>query len=202
MNVGSDLSISLNSIVNDLVRDGFSFQKNFFDPSWVNTCRDEIQEKTSSFKRAGIGKLNLHHVSEEIRKDSTLWWEMPSPTLAQLPYVHFFEALKNRLNEELFLGLWDLEGHYAIYEPGAFYKKHVDRFQNDSKRTVSLVTFFNENWTTEDGGLLILDRKNGSSEKILPEAGTLVIFMSDSIPHEVTPTLKTRYSFAGWFRTR
>jgi SM-20-related protein len=35
---------------------------------------------------------------------------------------------------------------------------------------------------------------------IKPDAGTLVIFLSDEFPHEVMTVFKDRYSIAGWFR--
>ena len=34
------------------------------------------------------------------------------------------------LNRDLFLGLEDFESHFAMYPPGAFYLKHVDRFRD------------------------------------------------------------------------
>lgn len=35
---------------------------------------------------------------------------------------------------------------------------------------------------------------------IPPEAGTLVLFLSEDVPHEVLPAYADRYSIAGWFR--
>jgi len=112
-----------------------------------------------------------------------------------------FEYVRETLNSELFLGLWDWEGHYAVYPPGAFYKTHLDRFQNDSKRTVSMVLFFNSEWSVDDGGILRLDLPS-ESVRVAPRPGTAVFFLSDKIPHEVLETKRDRYSFAGWCRTR
>lgn len=33
-----------------------------------------------------------------------------------------------------------------------------------------------------------------------PRAGTLVVFLSEDMPHEVLETQRERYSIAGWFR--
>jgi len=189
-------------LVGDLATQGYSVQKNFFPATWTQSARGEMHTLSEKFKRAGIGRLDGNQVRDEIRKDTTLWWEVDSPTGAQKPYIDFLKSLQSEINRTLFLGLWDFEGHYAIYEPGAFYKTHVDRFKNDSKRTVTLVTFFNESWKSTDGGLLVMETKDGARVEVQPDSGTLVVFLSDAIPHEVTTTRRKRLSFAGWYRTR
>ena len=35
---------------------------------------------------------------------------------------------------------------------------------------------------------------------VAPEAGTLVVFRSEAIPHEARPTLAERQALVGWFR--
>ena len=50
--------------------------------------------------------------------------------------------------------------------------------------------------------MAIFDREEAEDavELVLPELGTLVIFLSEDIPHEVLPAMRDRYSIAGWFR--
>ena len=36
--------------------------------------------------------------------------------------------------------------------------------------------------------------------RVVPRAGTLLLFMSEEIEHEVLPTRRDRASIAGWFR--
>jgi SM-20-related protein len=36
--------------------------------------------------------------------------------------------------------------------------------------------------------------------RITPLMGSLVVFLSDRFPHEVTAASRLRYSIAGWFR--
>ena len=83
-------------------------------------------------------------------------------------------------------------------------------------RVVSLVAYLNEDWSEADGGrlalwegcpagpdgradLAALDGRAPAAE-IAPEAGGLVVMMSETIPHEVRPALATRAGIAGWFR--
>lgn len=174
-----------------------------FSQSFCSTVREEIRDfqKSGGFIPAKIGKGDLHHLNEEVRGDGTKWFEPENLSSAQSVLWQKLQELREGLNARLFLGLWEMEGHYAVYPPGKFYRKHLDRFTNDSKRVLSMVVFFNEGWTMADGGLLRMETPVGVRE-VLPEAGTAVFFFSDRIPHEVTETRRERYSFAGWFKTR
>jgi SM-20-related protein len=64
------------------------------------------------------------------------------------------------------------------------------------------VTYLNQDWRASDGGELVLyqDEADKNGLRILPEAGTVVLFLSDEFPHEVLPAKVDRYSIAGWFR--
>ena len=37
---------------------------------------------------------------------------------------------------------------------------------------------------------------------MLPQAGTLALFLSGEMPHEVLPATRERLSLTGWFRRR
>lgn len=106
------------------------------------------------------------------------------------------------MNRELYLGINYYESHFALYEQGDFYEKHLDAFKNSKNRVVTTVYYLNEEWSEKDGGeLVIYDEKNNLLTKVIPSANTLVVFLSDKFPHEVKPAKKKRYSIAGWFRT-
>ncbi len=120
---------------------------------------------------------------------------------AQNEYLRLLDAVRIDLNRELFLGLQSIEAHYALYEPGGFYKKHVDSLKGQRNRVVSTVTYLTPGWRAEDSGHLVLyDGADNELTRILPAAGTLAIFMSEDIPHEVLPPARARCSIAGWFR--
>lgn len=189
--------------VDGLEKKGFAVLRNALDPEFVTAVREEIQRLQSrgEFQSAGIGKGSHLQKNPDIRRDGTYWFRDENASSLQKGFLSALEGVRIALNSALFLGLWDHEGHYAVYAPGAFYRKHLDRFQNDSKRTVSTVAFFNEGWKEADGGVLALELPE-EELRILPEAGTIVFFLSDRIPHEVTETTRERLSFAGWFRSR
>ena len=58
------------------------------------------------------------------------------------------------LNREAFLGLFELEMHYAWYPPGAGYARHIDQPHGSGQRRVSLVLYLNRRWRAGDGGEL------------------------------------------------
>jgi SM-20-related protein len=94
------------------------------------------------------------------------------------------------------LGLKDFECHFAIYPENTFYKKHIDRFQQNAHRVLSFVLYLNENWQKGDGGELGIypDKEEHIVE---PVAGRLILFRSE-ILHEVLLSHKERISLTGW----
>ena len=112
------------------------------------------------------------------------------------------EALRLGLNTALFLGLFDYECHYAIYEKGADYAKHSDVLQGKKNRILTTVLYLNEDWHACDGGELVVFEPTGNSviATVNPTFGTMIIFLSESFPHEVLMSHSTRRSISGWFR--
>ena len=115
------------------------------------------------------------------------------------------DELRIDLNRALLLGLEDLEAHYALYPAGARYARHRDRFHDDDARVLSSVLYLNPDWRANDGGALRLhlgaDAQNPHMD-IYPTLGTLVLFLSAELEHEVLPASRERLSIAGWFRNR
>lgn len=161
----------------------------------------EALHAAGRFRAAGIG-----HAAEQrpdIRSDELLWIEPGLAPRAAALLQQEFETLRQALNAAAFLGLQEFEAHYAIYPPGASYGRHLDSFREDNRRVISAVLYLNETWGSADGGELRL--YPGGAEKALtirPEAGTLVCFLSEGMPHEVLPSRRPRLSLTGWFRRR
>lgn len=164
----------------------------------LNTRIRSFQE--SELKSAGIGRGNLKQSNRDIRRDKIQW--LDKQNITDNRFLMVMESLRIGLNQSLFLGLFDYESHYAIYQEGDFYKQHVDALKGSSNRVLSTVYYLNENWNDDDGGEIILYDIDGETilETINPRAGTMVIFLSEQFPHEVRVAKTTRYSIAGWFR--
>ncbi len=157
----------------------------------------EALAEADRLEQAGVGRTRL--ITEQIRRDRIHW--LDGDTLAQQQFLEQLEALRQEINSTLFMGLFDLECHFALYEPGAFYKTHRDSFHGAANRLVSVVAYLNPGWRPQDGGQLeIMDESGNVVTTVLPEAGTLVVFLSEEIEHAVALTHRRRASIAGWFR--
>lgn len=136
-----------------------------------------------------------------LRGDRTRWFDPAAPSPAQAPYWEAMQRLRRGLNQRLLLGLEELEAHYALYPPGAGYARHRDRFRDDDARVLSSVLYLNADWNAGDGGALRLYLPEGDQD-VVPQGGTLALFLSAEIEHEVLPARRERLSIAGWFRRR
>jgi SM-20-related protein len=115
------------------------------------------------------------------------------------------ETLRENFNRTQYLGLTELESHFTIYPPGAFYRRHLDRFRGSEQRQISSILYLNQGWSHEHGGQLRLyldETDDAAYLDIEPAGGTLVLFLSDRFWHEVLPATRQRMSLTGWFRTR
>jgi SM-20-related protein len=151
---------------------------------------------TNGRKKSGGERLRR----DEIRGDDTCWLEEPLFAAERLLLADM-EQLRLELNREAFLGLFDLEMHYAWYPPGAGYARHVDQLQGREDRVVSVVLYLNESWVPVDGGQLRLF-DGQLARDVEPLAGRLVGFVTAGREHAVLPTQKERLSLTGWFRRR
>jgi len=114
-------------------------------------------------------------------------------------FLETMDQLRLHLNRTLYLGLYETENHFAMYPPGSFYRRHIDRFRDDDRRVVSSILYLNEQWLPQHGGALRLLLKDGPTD-VDPVANRLVLFMSDQVEHEVLVTHAQRLSLTGWFR--
>ncbi|MGI0116119.1 2OG-Fe(II) oxygenase [Zooshikella sp. RANM57] len=190
------------SVIKDLVKQGWSVQQNSLPEKLLQDLVDEINyfDNKQLLLPAAIGRRHQKQFDQSIRSDRTLWLDGRSKT--QLVLLDFLEAFRLNLNEQLWLGLDEVECHYAIYDKGSFYKRHLDAFNGHETRVVSVVFYLNKDWQEVDGGSLKLYSAKDiqAVSTVLPERGTCVCFMSSEIPHEVLPSFRSRMSIAGWFR--
>ncbi len=163
----------------------------------------QMHEATTG--QSAAASANANSTNDKLRGDSVYWVDTNEPNAHLQNYLVATQAIQNALNQYLFLGLFELESHFAIYPIGSRYHKHVDQFQHDKSRKVSSVLYLNEAWHVDDGGALrmYLDKtEDASFIDITPQAGRLVLFLSERFPHEVLPVKRERISITGWFRTR
>lgn len=155
------------------------------------------------FHEAHIGRQESNVLRTDIRGDSICWLETEEPLTQNSDFFSWAADLRQELNQRFYLGLRSEEFHFARYPSGRGYKKHIDQHRSSQHRKISLVLYLNPQWATGDGGELCLYSPGNEEHellRILPQPARLVIFRSDTIPHEVLPALQTRWSLTGWFR--
>jgi SM-20-related protein len=192
------------SIVTALADVGWCVVPGFLGVAETAALRAECLQAhaAGAFHAAGVGRGQAQVVSE-VRGDHVLWLDEASAGPALRSVLGRFEGLRQAVNQSLFLGLFDLETHFAAYPPGAGYQRHLDRFRDDDRRILTLILYLNEDWQEADGGLLrFWPQPEAAPLDILPAGGTLVTFLSDRFWHEVLPAGRQRLSLTGWFRRR
>jgi len=197
----SQLSEAMLDVIADaLVDKGYVFLTDLVPAHISQVLLEKIQStQAHELKAASIGRGVEQQLNPDIRRDRIQWLEEHNEPDSQ--YLELMTQLKNGLNRRLFMGLFDYESHYAVYQPGAFYKKHVDALKGSQNRILTTVFFLNPHWKDDDcGELIIYDEQDNELERIAPKMGHFVIFLSERFPHEVRQTLAQRNSIAGWFR--
>lgn len=200
----------IDQICSALYQDGWAVLEHFLSPAFIDLLRQDLQglDQQEQFHKAGIGREQDFVRREDIRSDRICWLDGISDT--QRLFMQMLDQLMTAVNRRLFLGMNHFEAMYAIYEPGQFYKKHMDSFKGQRNRIMTLVFYLNPDWSAEKGGEFVLypEVTEGSRQSeepiatLLPKAGTVAAFLSEDFPHEVLTAYDTRYSIAVWFRIR
>jgi SM-20-related protein len=201
------VTAAIDRICAAIADEGFAVDADFLPQANVTKLADEARERDAAgeFHAAGVGRGAARVQRSDVRGDRILWLDQSLASSSQQPVWQALDALRLALNETLLLGLFSFEGHYALYPPGACYRRHRDQFRGAAAssdiRVISCAIYLNENWALTDGGALRIYDGEGMRD-VLPVAGTLVCFLSDRFEHEVLPATRERLALTGWFRRR
>lgn len=197
---GADTAL-FERMATDIEERGFSICPGALPPGLAGNLAAYVRTlPAEQFHRAGIGRGDDHLRNDFVRSDDICWITGENPLCAE--WLAWCGALRLYLNRRLLLGLFSFESHFARYGTGDFYRRHLDAFRGQANRVLSVVAYLNSGWGSDDGGELVLyrDRRDREGIRVLPLLGTVVVFLSESFPHEVLAAQRERYSIAGWFR--
>lgn len=195
-------------IISDITNHHYSIVEDFFNLKEVLLLRQSLLEKyeDDKFKKAAVGNRINEVILNSVRGDIIFWIDETQVNKAETMFFDKINDLIRYLNRTCFLGILQKEFHYALYPTGTYYRRHIDTFQNDDRRKLSIVCYLNdEDWQAENGGELVLYLKKEGQEMekvIYPFPGRIVIFESQTIEHEVKPVNTKRLSITGWLKTR
>lgn len=192
-------------VLNGLSEAGYAVLPHAFAPSMVAALREEALGRREQFRPAGIG--NQATRVQAVRGDSIDWLEWGEGGAGLQAFWQAMDVLRDALNRELYLGVRELECHFALYPSGGGYQKHLDNPQGRSARWVTVLLYLNPNWQPSHGGVLqifdpVFDPEDEARvlARVEPRAGTFVAFLAERFPHEVLQAQHERLSLTGWFR--
>ncbi len=184
-----------------LTETGLWIAPNFFPQEIIAEMLSAAQKKLQQklLRPAGIGKAA--EVQKSIRSDQIYWLEWME--IRELyPFWQAMADLKTFLRQELFIAVQDFESHLACYPAAGFYQKHLDNPRRQSARFLTVLLYLNRDWQVEDGGILEIFSPDNDKKiaEVIPQGGTLVLFLSERFPHAVRLTQRERWSICGWWR--
>lgn len=188
-------------LIQGLMDNKYACSDDFMKATTVSGLRSNIQNLnlTGKMQAAGIGKNIEYQKNTLVRGDKIKWIEKESKDQFETIFLKKVGNFISHLNKTCYTSITGFESHYASYEQKSFYKRHLDQFKGDKGRKYSIILYLNDDWQTEDGGMLSLYPEGGRQINISPVGGRVVFFKSDEMEHEVHPSFtRDRISIAGW----
>lgn len=186
-------SWSVDQILDDLDQHGFSIIDDAYSNDYVHQLIEECTSNLNRFREAAI----QNGVISKIRSDHILWLN-PELVISN-QHVQALYSLGQELNRAFYLGIRDVEAHFACYNAGEFYALHRDNPQGKNGRMISTVYYLHEDWQDDWGGELHLQDKNDIWHVLQPKPNRIALFQSDLL-HEVLEAKHQRLSITGWLR--
>jgi SM-20-related protein len=189
------------AIIDGLMTHNFVEFDCFFENSILEGMEKELLKsiEEEKLRLAGIGQGADFEKVKSIRSDKIKWIQNNTEIAAESSFLDEINTFSSYLNQTCYTGITGNEFHYAVYEKGTFYKRHLDQFKNDENRKFSVITYLNKDWKEEDGGQLLLFIGD-ETIKIQPNWGKTVFLKSELIEHEVSLSHRQRLSITGWLR--
>lgn len=188
-------------LIDSFIEDKVGIAENFLDVSLAANLKNNLTRlfENKALLNAGVGNSALVNQDKLIRSDVIYWLDRKHQNKHENDFFDLMDKFVLYLNQTCYTGITGYEFHYTLYEPGTFYKKHIDQFQNNGSRQYSMIMYLNADWSMEDGGELRIYHQN-EEQDIAPKNGKSVFFRSSDLAHEVLLTNKQRMSITGWLK--
>lgn len=192
---------SFDTLIDSYLLNKIGISDGFLSEKLSNDLRSNLIQLYDNQKLvdAKTGQGNQLISNTLIRKDKIFWLDKSHKNVVENTFFELMDKFVLFLNSTCYTGISSYEFHYALYEKGSFYKKHLDQFQNNSSRQYTIIFYFNKDWKEGDGGELRV-YQNQTFSDISPINCKTVFFKSNELEHEVLETHKDRMSISGWFK--
>lgn len=188
-------------LIDSFIEDKVGVAEGFLSVSLSTHLKENLIAlfENKKFLNAGVGNDVLVNQNKLIRSDVIYWLDKKHDNQYENDFFDLMDEFVAYLNRTCYTGITGYEFHYTLYEPGTFYKKHIDQFQHNGSRQYSMIMYLNAGWKTEDGGELRIYHAD-EEQNISPNSGKSVFFKSSDLAHEVLLTNKQRMSITGWLK--
>lgn len=196
------MDIDFDKLIDGFLDNRIGVCDEFLSPELSFGLKNNLESlyKQERLRSAGIGTGVVFDVNKNIRNDKIFWLDRNNLKSSELEFFNLIDSFVIYLNRTCFTGIKSYEFHYALYEKGAYYKKHIDQFKTDRGRAFSMIMYLNKGWIKEDGGELKV-YKETEIQFISPDNQKCIFFKSDELAHEVLVTNKSKMSITGWMKT-
>ncbi|WP_206052085.1 2OG-Fe(II) oxygenase [Nonlabens xiamenensis] len=195
--------VSFERLIHQVLDQQYGYCNDFFHPEVVAGLRQQLihHYQAGAMHPAGVGANFDYQKNAAIRGDVIKWIEPDSDQAFEQIFMEKIQRLIKYLNETCYTSINDFEFHYARYEAGSFYKRHLDQFKSAKGRKFSFVLYLNEDWAPENDGRISLFIDQHRVDSLFPKAGRVLFFRSDQLEHEVHASVdRSRMSIAGWLK--
>ncbi len=190
-----------NELIDSYIDTKIGITEHFLNDALAKNLKENLNilyaQKQLLYAGTGNEKLVLH--DKLVRSDAIYWLDRKHNDPYENEFFDLMDEFVNHLNSTCYTGITGYEFHYALYEKGSFYKKHLDQFKNTDSRQYSLIMYLNDDWQEADGGQLCIHHHD-RLQNISPNNGKSVFFKSSELEHEVLLTNKVRLSITGWLK--
>ncbi len=189
-------------LIDSFIKNKVGLAENFLNESLAARLKENLLALYSGERLlpAGIGNDALPVHDQRIRSDKIYWLDRQHNDPHENAFFDWMDRFIHYLNRSCYTGITGYEFHYALYEKGAFYKKHLDQFRNNKNRAYSMIMYLNTGWQEADGGELCIHHDD-HIQTIAPRNGKCVFFKSSELEHEVLCTHQPRLSITGWLKS-
>lgn len=190
-----------NTLIDSFIEDKVGIAENFLSTKLALDLKGNLIKlyAEQQMLHAGTGNDGLLQHDKLVRSDKIYWLDRKHNNLHENDFFDLMDLFVSHLNSTCYTSITGYEFHYALYEEGSFYKKHLDQFRSNDSRQYSMIMYLNTGWQQNDGGELCIHHGD-HLQNITPINGKSVFFKSSELAHEVLLTHKPRMSITGWLK--
>ena len=116
--------ILINSFLEHKVGISDDFLSKLLSDSLIDNLQTLYADK--QMHAAGTGNKIIVEHNKLFRNDMIYWLDRKHENSSENSFLDMIDSFVLYLNETCYTGIKDYEFHYALYEQGSFYKKHLD----------------------------------------------------------------------------